>query len=86
MIRAFEGFDDIPRLSFHNGDLSREHSLLEVGVSHEALAQGGLGLSPPRFGREKREEVVSGFLAERLADQGRRQKPPSIGIASPLLY
>jgi hypothetical protein len=70
MIRAFEGFDDIPSLAFHNGHLSREHSLFEVGVSHEALTQGGLGLGPPRLGREKRKEMVSSLLAERLADQG----------------
>ena len=84
MIRRLQSLDNVPRLSFHDSDLSGEHPLGEVGVLLEASAQCYLSLAPPSLRRKEWKEVLLCGLCEWPSDKGYGQKQPPEWIASPL--
>lgn len=85
MVWRFERLNYIPSLSLHDGDLLRVHALLEVSILAEAFPEHDLCFAPPLFRREEREEVATGGLGERLADERNGQEEPAERVASPLL-
>jgi hypothetical protein len=79
-------FNNIPGLTFHDGDLTCEHALLKVSVLLEDSAECYLSLAPPGGGSKKRKEVVSCFLREGLSYQRDGQEKPAERKAPPLRW
>jgi len=61
-----------------------EHALFEIGVLFEAFTEEGVGVHPPCFASEEREEVMAGGFGEGLADERDGKEEPAEGVAAPL--
>ena len=84
MVRRFQRLNDIPRLAFHDSNLLSVHALFEVCVLCKALPKRLLGIAPPLFGCEEREEMATGSFGEGLSNKGHGQEKPAKGITAPL--